>query len=136
VSRRVFFCTATWKDPHFQRNFSKLAPFAQEDFLTELEKLRGLLEEAPHPATDPRIRQAFKAKSYGGVVGLRGASLIEYSLGNLIRVIAKYPAREGCSDILLVAVTLCHDHDRLKRIIKNNRTAIDGWNEELDNPQA
>ena len=52
-------------------------------------KSRAGCSKRRRTATDPRIRQAFKAKSYGGVIALRGASLIEYSIGNLIRVIAK-----------------------------------------------
>lgn len=129
MSRRVFYCTATWRDSQFQKSFSRLRPAEQDAFLDTLERLRNQLEEAPHPATDPGIRQAFKAKSYAGVVALRGATLIEYSLDKLSRVIAKYPACEGSDDILLVAVTLCHDHDRLKRIIKASRTEIDDWDE-------
>ena len=78
------------------------------------------------------MRQAFKAKSYSGVVALRGANLLEYSLGKLSRVIAKYPAKEESDDILLIAVTLDHDHERLKRLIKNYRTTIDGWNGDGD----
>ena len=55
---------------------------------------------------------------------------MEYSLDNLSRVIAKFPAREGSEDILLIAVTLSHDHERLKRLIRENRSAIDGWLDE------
>jgi hypothetical protein len=119
VSRRVFYCEVTWKDRRFQKDFSRLNPQEQMDFLQSLEKLRKDLEETPHPATDPKLRQAYRAKSYSGVVALKGAQLIEYSLGPLARVIAKYPASEGRPDILLLAVTLLHDHERLKRILRS-----------------
>ena len=130
MSRRVFVCSVTWKDRQFQKQFSLLREAEQTSFLERLALLVSLLEVASHPATDPRLRQSFRAKSYGGVIPLRGAALIEYSLDSLSRVIAKFPAREGSDDILLVAVTLSHDHDRLKRLIRGNRSAIDGWSDE------
>ena len=83
MSRRVYFCSTTWKDRKFQKDLV-----------------------------------------------LRSGNLIEYSLGNLARVIAKFPAREGSDDILLIATTLLHDHERLKRLIKGNRLEIDSWNGE------
>jgi hypothetical protein len=107
-----------------------MRPAAQDEFLRELQKLIQTLESCHHPATDPQLRQAYKVKSYKGVVVLRSGNLIEYSLGNLARVIAKFPAREGSSDILLIAATLLHDHERLKRLIKGNRLEIDSWNGE------
>ena len=133
MSRRVFSCEATWRDRKFQKDFARLNPDAQERFLQALEKLIEDLQDAPHPATDPKLRQSYRAKSYAGVVSLRGAQLIEYSLGRLTRVIAKYPACEGGQDILLIVVTLVHDHERLKRLIKDNRAEIDGWHDSDDN---
>ena len=130
MSRRIFSCSATWKDRKFQKDFAGLSPQAQEEFLRELLTLNAWLEKTPHPATDPQLRQAYRAKSYKGVVVLRSGNLIEYSIGNLARVIAKYPAREGSGDILLIAVTLSHDHERLKRLIKSNRSEIDDWDGE------
>jgi hypothetical protein len=130
VSRRVFFCPETWKDRQFQKQFSRLRDAEQAGFLERLALLVELLEVAPHPATEPRLRQSFRAKSYSGVIPLRGAALVEYSLDSLSRVIAKFPAREGSEDILLIAVTLSHDHERLKRLIRDNRSAIDGWLDE------
>lgn len=130
MSRRVFYCSATWRDRKFQKDFSGLSAGAQEAFLLELQKLAMVLENAPHPATDPKLRQAYKAKSYQGVVVLKSGTLIEYSIGKLARVIAKYPARKESTDILLIAVTLLHDHERLKRLIKENRSEIDGWDGE------
>src|SRR5262249_37222096 len=117
-------------DRKFQKDFAGLNPYAQEEFLRALLALTTALENTPHPATDPQLRQAYKVKSYKGVVVLRSGNLIEYSIGNLARVIAKYPAREGSGDILLMAVTLFHDHERLKRLIKSNRSEIDDWDGE------
>ncbi|HEV7670470.1 MAG TPA: hypothetical protein VGS22_18280 [Thermoanaerobaculia bacterium] len=126
-SRRVFRCQSTWGDRQFKKSFARLSPDRQELFLKNLLDLQSALESASHPATDPHLRQAFRAKSYSGVVQLKGAALLEYSLDNLSRVIAKYPAREGGDDILLVVVTLDHDHERLKRLIKANRSEINEW---------
>ena len=64
------------------------------------------------------------------MVSLHGAKLVEYRLGGLIRVIAKYPARQGSDDILLLAVTLEHDHERLKSLLRQHKSAIQGWQEE------
>jgi len=129
ASSKVFACTATWKDRQFQRAFGKLPQPEQDAFLRDLATLIAALEHTPHPASDPRLKQAFKAKPYGGVVALKGATLIEYSLGRFARVIAKYPASQGSTDILLLAVTLDHDHDQLKALIKQYRAEIDAWSE-------
>ena len=128
--RRVFRCQSTWSDRQFKKSFARLSPDRQERFLEKLLALQLALESAPHPATDPNLRQSFRAKSYSGVVQLKGAALIEYSLDNLSRVIAKYPAREGSDDILLIVVTLDHDHEHLKRLIKGNRAEINEWEED------
>jgi hypothetical protein len=132
VSRRIFFCRETWADRQFKKRLERLRPDERASFLGQLECLYAALVDTPHPATDPSLRQAFKAKSYSGVVALRGASLLEYSLGKLSRVIAKDPATEDSNDILLIAVTLDHDHERLKRLIKDHRTAIDGRDADSD----
>jgi hypothetical protein len=127
--RRVVYCIATWGDRQFRKSFEKLSADEQVSFLEKLHALERSLENASHPATDPVLRQTYRAKSYSGVVSLKGAALIEYSLGNLTRVIAKYPASKSEDAILLVAVSLTHDHERLKRLIKQGRAEIDGWSE-------
>ncbi len=42
-------------------------------------------------------------------------------------MIVKYPACEGSDDILLIAVTFDHDHERMKSLIKEHRSEIDRW---------
>ena len=66
------------------------------------------------------------------MVSLKGAKLVEYRLRGLVRVIAKYPARPDTEDILLLAVTLDHDHERLKSLLRQHRSAIEDWAEETD----
>jgi hypothetical protein len=58
-----------------------------------------------------------------------GGKLIEYRLDSLSRVIAKYPACADSDDILLLAVTIDHDHARLKALLQQHRAEIDGWRE-------
>lgn len=132
MSRRVFYFDKTWKDRQFQKDFSGLrpSPKEQDDFLDELKVLIAALENTPHPATDPTLRQKYKAKSYRGVIALKSGNLIEYSLGNLTRVIAKFPARTGSADILLIVVTIFHEHERIKRLLKLNRSHIENWEED------
>ncbi len=127
ASRDLYICTSTWKDRQFQKAFNKLDEIGRAAFLAQLEQLYRALETTPHPVSDPKLKQAYDAKPYGGVVSLRGANLVEYSLGPLARVIAKFPASPGTNAVLLLVVTLSHDHDRLKSLIKQYRSDIDSW---------
>jgi hypothetical protein len=133
VSRRVLVFNSTWQDKRFKKTFAKLSPKDQDDLLLRLSGLAAALAATQHPILDPVLKQRFRPGAYDGVVSLRGAKLVEYRLGGLIRVIAKYPARQGSDDILLLAITLEHDHDRLKSLLRQHKSAIQGWQEEEEN---
>jgi hypothetical protein len=130
ASRHVFDFPPTWKDRHFQKDFKALPGRRQLDILKTLKALISAVESSRHPATDPLLRQTYKVKVYSGVVVLKGATILEYSIGPIERVIAKYPARGQGGDVLFLAITLSHDHPRIKRLIKEHRAAIDNWQEE------
>jgi len=130
VSRRVLLFNTTWQDKRFQKTFTKLNRRDQDDILIRLSQLSAALTATPHPILDPVLKQKFRPGAYDGVVALKGAKLVEYRLGSLIRVIAKYPARQGSDDILLLAVTLEHDHERLKSLLRQHRSAIQDWRDE------
>jgi len=130
VSRRVLLCKPTWQDRKFKKNFTKLPTREQDEILTELSRLASVLATATHPILDSMIQMRYRPGAYAGVVSLKDAKLVEYRLRGLVRVIAKYPARLATDDILLVAVTLDHDHERLKSLLRQHRAAIDEWEEE------
>jgi hypothetical protein len=130
VSRRVLLCKRTWQDKRFQKTFNKLNRREQDDLLIRLSELSAALAATSHPILDPVLKQKFRPGAYDGVVALKGAKLVEYRLGNLVRVIAKYPARESSDDILLLAITLDHDHERLKSLLRQHRSEIQDWGEQ------
>lgn len=127
MSRRVLLCKTTWQDRRFKKNFTKLASREQDEILTQLRRLSAVLATAAHPILDSLVQMRYRPGAYDGVVSLKGAKLVEYRLRGLVRVIAKYPARQGSEDILLVAITLDHDHERLKSLLRQHRAAIEEW---------
>lgn len=132
MSRRVLLCDRTWLDRRFKKAFTRLTRQEQDELLTRLSELSAALGMGAHPILDPVIKQRYRPGAYDGVVSLKGAKLVEYRLGSLVRVIAKYPARQGSDDILLLAVTLDHDHERLKSLLRQHRSDIEHWQEPDD----
>jgi len=129
VSRRVLICNQTWKDRKFEKTFKRLDARKQRDLLERLADLSSILARVPHPASHPEL-QKYRPTAYDGIAQLRGGGkLLEYRLDQVSRVIAKHPACEGSDDILLLAITVDHDHDRLKSLIQQHRAEIDGWRE-------
>lgn len=129
MSRRVWLFQ-NWRDRKFQRTFKKLRAAEQAELLAKLADLAKDLATVSHPVVHPVIRQKYRSEAYEGVITLKGSKLVEYRLGRVVRVIAKYPARPDSDDVLLVAVTLDHDHDRLKALLRQYRSEIQDWNEE------
>lgn len=59
-------------------------------------------------------------------MSIQGAALIEYRIPvERTRVIALVPS--DYSFVLLVALTVSHDHERLQRLIKTNRAELRVW---------
>jgi len=80
------------------------------------------------PSHQRNLRR-WKPSAYRGV--LKGCLLYEYRCKGLMRVIARFvdanPERGIEETFLLLTVTLSHDHERMKRLIKQNRSGITHW---------
>lgn len=127
VSRPVFTYPATWLDKHFRKTFEKLAPAEREERVRQLVELTEALKACVHPVRDPRL-QPFRPTSYRGVTQIPGGQLIEYRFPGTMRVIACYfeagsEARPS-EHVVLMTVTLSHDHDRMKRLIQQHRPGV------------
>jgi hypothetical protein len=115
-----------WFDRQFKKDLKKLSKPQQDARLKDLAELIVALSESRHPTHDPRLA-AWKPSAYHVPRVPPSIRLCEYRCAYPMRVIARWiepsPADpEGL--VLLVAVTLSHDHDRLKEIIGHHRTSL------------
>jgi mRNA-degrading endonuclease RelE of RelBE toxin-antitoxin system len=115
VAREIREFSETWLDRAFEKGLKKLGQREKEALSEKLASLLGILAECRHPITDPGL-SAFRPTPYR--VSLRNpeARLAEYRLGDRCRVIAAY--FHNHDEILLVAITLDHDHTRLKVLVE------------------
>ncbi len=108
----------TWADREFRKDYKKLSKKARDLCEQHIEALIWALARCNHPAFDVELKK-YRPSSYR--VRQSGAGkLLEYRLPGLLRVIVCYFEEE--SVILLVGVTLTHDHERLRRLIERNQT--------------
>ena len=120
MSRKIYPFEPTWLDREYRKNFAQLAPTEQEQTKQDLASLISALGECHHPTMDPLLGR-WKPSSYGGL-GVPG--LYEYRLGPLSRVIVRCTDVAQSGDILLVAATLVHDHERIKRLIAVHKQGL------------
>lgn len=122
----------TWKDRRYQKELRRLSPRDRNAIERDLAELLTAVRTAADLATDPRLAR-FKptAYRYRGLPQLRspGARLYEYRLHDLTRVVichfASHPAVGGEELVLLLAMTVTHDHERLVRLIREHRSEFD-----------
>lgn len=119
MSRAVFTFDATWFDREFRKALDGLDPAERKKFEADLAALIGALQECRHPTADTALA-SYKPTAYS--VGVPG--LYEYRLGPLQRVIAKCADVAAESEILLLTVTLTHDHPRMKGLIDAHKKQI------------
>lgn len=115
MPREIREFTETWLDRAFEKALKKLGHKDKETLSQRLAALLALLGECRHPITDPSL-SAFRPTPYRVSLRSPGARLAEYRLGDRCRVIAAY--FESTDEILLVAITLDHDHTRLKVLVE------------------
>ena len=115
-----------WLDRHFKKDFKRLPKTQQEERLRELADLATALSHCNHPTHDPRLA-AWKPSAYHVPRIPSHIRLCEYRCAYPLRVIARWieaSEEEPEGAVLLVAVTLSHDHDRLKEIIAIHRASL------------
>lgn len=122
---RVF--EPTWQDRHFLKAVEKLTPREREDRAQQVADLVRVLKVSTHPVTDPQL-QRWRPSAYRGVAQIKDGYLVEYRFPGVMRVIAC--CFEGGADptlqglILLLTITLDHDHERMKRLIRQSSAEI------------
>lgn len=125
MSKNVIPHPPTWLDKSFTKDYKKLSRKEQRSFGERLKELIEALRGCSHPVTDPSLRK-WRPSGYH-LAGRFEARLVEYRCPGTLRVIACYFEKDsGEIDdaILLVAVTLKHDHSRLKRLIEGQRSGL------------
>jgi hypothetical protein len=114
----------TWFDREAKKAVRKLSPRERARFEEDLASLLETLLGCRHPATDPALAH-WRPVPYSGVVQLpTGFHLVEYHLSGLARIIAGYREGGTVDQVLLLAVTVRHDHARLKRLIQAHRREL------------
>lgn len=124
MARPVYPFLPTWEDRRFKKDLSKLSEEAKEGVLEEISALIGALAECRHPTKDEALRP-YKPSSYRAPGMKKEPRLYEYRLSGITRVIAGW-VRDG-EAILMIAVTLSHDHARLIRLLKHHRSDLGEW---------
>jgi hypothetical protein len=125
VSRPVIPFEPTWLDKHFRKALKALGDAEKEACLSRLSHLIDALKECSHPVQDPQLAP-WSPSAYKGVVKIRSGHLAEYRFkGTLMRVIACYFLDRP--EILLLTVTLHHDHDRMKRLLKEHGSSFSAY---------
>lgn len=132
MARQVRPFLPTWQDRRYGKDLRRQSPRDREAIEKDLAELLGNLRIAADLATDPSLAR-FKptAYRYRGLPQLRspGAQLYEYRLHGLTRVIVchfvSHAAVGGEELVLLLAMTVSHDHERLVRLIREHRSSFD-----------
>ena len=117
----------TWQDRVFVKSVKRLRAKEKATLEARLEMLYGLLSTCRHPITDPQLA-TFQPTPYWVALRTPGIRLAEYRLGPLCRVVAAY--FENTEDILLIAISVDHDHPRLKVLVKKYDSAGDADQEQ------
>ena len=106
-----------WLDRTFKKELNSLNSGEQDNCIRLLAELIDALKLCRHPIQDSNL-QKWRPTSYKGVVAIKGGHLAEYRLTGTMRVIACY--FEDRETILLVVATIKHDHDRMKRLLRDH----------------
>lgn len=123
MSRVVRVFEPTWQDRHFRKALEKLRAEERKQRAGQVAALVKVLRVCANPVTDPAL-QAWRPSSYRGVIQLKGGGqLVEYRFPGVMRVIACCFDSSGeprRSLVLLLTITLEHDHERMKRLLRQN----------------
>jgi hypothetical protein len=117
VSRILIPYEPTWLDRNFKKEFRSLSDAEQASCEEVLGNFMEDLQKCKHPIQDPILRK-WRPSNYRGVVSIKRGHLAEYRLTNTLRVIACY--FEDREELLLVVATIRHDHDRMKRLLREH----------------
>jgi hypothetical protein len=117
VDRPIVPYEPTWLDRVFKKELGSLPAREQDTCIECLAELLAGLKSCKHPIQDPSLQRRHPT-SYKGVIHVLGGHLVEYRLTKTMRVIACY--FEERADVLLVTATIKHDHERMKRVLRNH----------------
>ncbi|MBW8874415.1 MAG: hypothetical protein JF614_05590 [Acidobacteria bacterium] len=101
-------------------------PRERDERANQVASLVKVLQVCAHPVTDPRL-QPWRPSAYRGVIQVKGGYLVEYRFPGIMRVIAC--CFDGSADeyqglVLLLTITLDHDHERMKKLIRQSSADI------------
>lgn len=124
MPRPVYPFLPTWEDRRFKKELSKLSPDAREGVLEEIRALIDALAGCRDPIRDRKLRP-YQPSPYRAPGLKNEPRLYEYRLSGVTRVLAAW-VQDG-EAVLMVAVTLSHDHPRLIRLLKQHRSSLMDW---------
>jgi hypothetical protein len=126
MARPVRQFEPTWFDRQFRKDLKELPAAERDRRIAELAELARDLSECRHPTHDPCLTR-WRPSAYHVPKVPAGIKLYEYRGKYPLRVIARWldPSDdEPTGLILLVAVTLSHDDQRLKQLVAAHRSDL------------
>jgi len=128
MARRVYTFPRTWQDKHYKKDLARFNPKQRKKLLENIAGLITALSNCTHPTSDP-ILQRWDPSPYKRVI--RQGGVYEYRGLGLTRVIARWveadPDNQLEEAVLLLTVTVKHDHDRMQTLIQSNEHTISTW---------
>ncbi|RMH16932.1 MAG: hypothetical protein D6696_17140 [Acidobacteria bacterium] len=106
-------------DREFRKTFSRRPKKERNRIERQLVGLVEALQASDHPILEPALSR-YRPSRYA-IGSIRGDTrLVEYRLGGTLRVVACF-FDDLPDHLLLLTVTLHHDHERMKRLIQSHR---------------
>lgn len=124
MGRPIVLFKPTWLDRYFRKDFGALNDQGKEECTQILGDLMAALRDCKHPVQDPTL-QKWRPSPYKGVVKIKSGHLAEYRCPGIMRVIACY--FDDRQEILMVTVTLKHDHERMKRLLREHGGSLPSY---------
>jgi hypothetical protein len=117
MSRRLYKHDQTWIDRTTEDLFRTWPRSEQQRLLKEIEKLFDVLKRCTDPLKDASLKR-YRPTLYHGVIDLD--DIYEYRLGGQTRVVARIKPKW----VLMLTITLCHDHNLMKMLLKVHQGTI------------
>jgi hypothetical protein len=120
MSRRLYKHEQTWIDSTTKEIFLTWQKPRRQRLYNDIESLTVALKTCADPLTDQSLKR-FRPTPYHGVIDLD--DIYEYRLSGPTRVVARIKPKW----VLMLSITLCHDHDLVKLLLKVHKDSISGF---------
>lgn len=120
MSRRVWKHPKTWIDSTTAETFRSWSRPEQQKLFKEIENLRTALKSCTDPLKDPALKR-YLPTPYHALIDLD--DIYEYHLSGPTRVVARVKPKW----ILMLTITLSHDHSLMTMLLKVHQGTISAF---------